>query len=73
MEKRDLTQKEALVWIENTLMEIKAKTKNIDTKAQIEKKLVELKKDKNRSYRIITRKQFLDKAYKYLVINDNNV
>jgi hypothetical protein len=73
MEKRRLTQKDALAWIENTLREIKDKSVNPDTKAQIDKKLVELMKDKNKGYAEITRKKFLEKAYKYLVINDNNV
>jgi len=74
MEKNTLNTKDALAWIENTLIEIKSKTKNSNTKAQISKKLIEIKRDKDRnSYKIITRKNFLEKSYKYLVINDNNV
>jgi hypothetical protein len=74
MEDKPLTNKDALVWIENTLIEIKAKTKNSDTKAQISKKLIEIKRDNDiKSYDNITRKAFLEKAHKYLVVNDNNV
>ena len=74
MEKKNLTEKDALVWIENTLVEIKNNTKNRDTKAQISKKLMEIKRDKDKnSYKNITRKKFLEKAHKYLVVNDNNV
>lgn len=73
MEKNNLTWKDALSWIENSLVEIKGKTNNSNTKAQISKKLVEIKKDKDRNYIPITRKKFLEKTYKYLVVNDNNV
>jgi hypothetical protein len=48
MENRELNNKDALVWIENTLIEIKEKSTNPNTKAQIAKKLIEIKKDKNR-------------------------
>jgi len=74
MEEKALSSKDALAWIENTLVEIKSKTKNSNTKAQISKKLIEIKRDKDRnSHKTITRKVFLEKSYKYLVINDNNV
>ena len=73
MQDNPLTQKEALAWIETTLIEIKNKTKNADTKAQISKKLIEIKRDKDKTYKTITRKMFLEKSYKYLVVNDNNV
>lgn len=65
-----LSQKDALVWIQNTLVEIKDKSTNSNTRAEVSKKLIELSKDRDNSYRQITRKQFLDKAYLYLVIND---
>jgi len=74
MENKLLIEKDALSWIENTLIEIKAKTRKWDTKAQISKKLMEIKRDKGRkSYKNITRKTFLEKAHKYLIVNDNNV
>ncbi len=65
-----LTEKDALVWIQNTLEEIKDKSTNSNTRAEVSKKLIELSKDKQKSFKQITRKQFLDKAYLYLVIND---
>jgi len=72
MEDKELNQKDALVWIENTLIEIKEKSTNPNTRAQISKKLIEIKKDKDRRFLKITRKKFLEKAYKYLVINDDD-
>ena len=73
MEKSWLTQREALTWIENTLNEIKDQSTNPNTRAEVSKKLIELHKDKDTSLRQINRKQFLNKAYLYLVINDNSV
>jgi len=46
---------------------------NPNTRAEVAKKLIELKKDKDTSFKQITRKQFLNKTYLYLVINDNSV
>lgn len=73
MEDKPLIEKDAMSWIETTLVEIKAKTTNPDTKAQITKKLMEIRRDKDRSYKTITRKKFLEKVHKYLIVNDNNI
>lgn len=74
MEDRELTKRDALSWIENTLLKIQSKSTNWDTKAQINKKLVEIKKDKDiNNHTKITRKDFLRKAYKYLIVNDTNI
>ena len=72
MENNELTQKDALIWIENTLLKIKEKSTNPNTRAQISKKIIEIQKDKDRKYLKITRKKFLEKAHKYLVINDQD-
>ena len=74
MEDRELTKRDALSWIENTLLKIQSKSTNWNTKAQINKKLVEIKKDKDiNNHTKITRKDFLRKAYKYLIVNDTNI
>ena len=74
MEKNNLSKKDAIAWIKNSLVEIKAKTKNSDTIAQINKKLIEINKDKDKNnYKDITRLEFLQKVHKYLVVNDNNI
>ncbi|MCD5380456.1 peptidoglycan DD-metalloendopeptidase family protein, partial [Candidatus Gracilibacteria bacterium] len=73
LENSGLTEKDALVWIQNTLKEIKDQSTNPNTRAEVSKKLIELSKDKQKSFKQITRKQFLDKAYLYLVINDGGV
>lgn len=71
MEDKSLTERDALTWMKQTLVSIKKETSNSNTKAQVNKKLVELAKEWKWSYKEITRKAFLDKSYKYLVINDS--
>ncbi len=73
MQEKDLVEKDAFVWVENALLKIKAESINPDTQAQVSKKLVELHKQKKQGYKKITRKDFLDTVYKYLVINDTSI
>lgn len=70
LENKGLQKKDALIWIENTLNKIKEESINPDTRAQVNKKIVEIHKEKGKFYKEITRKQFLDLSYKYLVINE---
>ncbi len=70
MQDNNLSQVDAMTWIWNTLRTIKSDSSNPEVVAQATKKLVELEKDTLRSMQAISRKQFLDKAHKYLVVND---
>ncbi len=70
MPESELSQNDAMNWIENTLRTVKNETTNPDIIAQATKKLVALEKDTLRWTAPISRKQFLDKAHKYLVVNN---
>lgn len=73
LEKRDITQRDALSWIENALLESKGNAKSLSTINTIEKNLksVTRLKTKVKKYDKLTRKQFLDLTYKYLVFDTN--
>jgi hypothetical protein len=56
----------------NTLNKVKSKTYNIDIKNKIDTKLTMLSKESSSKNETITRKEFLEKSYKYLIVNSNS-
>ncbi len=72
-EKNWLTEKEWVDWIKNTLIKMKEESWDKNIIAIINSNLVELNKEKVSSFTSITRKDFLNKAYKYLVLNKSSV
>lgn len=69
LEKRAMTEKEAATWIRDTLKAIKKDTVDKNVIAVIDSYIEGLNKEIVSSFNPITRKDFLDKAYKYLVFN----
>ncbi len=69
LEKRAMTEKETIIWIKNTLLTIKKDTIDKNIIVIIDSNLEILSKENVSSFNPITRKDFLDKAYKYLVFN----
>ena len=69
LEKRAMTEKESITWIKNTLLAIKKETVDKNVLAIIDSNLETLNKENVSSFTSITRKDFLNKAYKYLVFN----
>lgn len=68
-ENKELSQKDALVWIENALNKIQSKVYDKQTKNTITNNLNEISKAKNTAsnYQTISRLDFLNLSYKYLV------
>ncbi len=75
LESRELVEVDALNWIENSLIKIKDSSVSWSTVNIINKKLSDLKAEKLSAsrFRSITRQDFLDLNYKYLVLNNNKV
>jgi len=71
LQNRDLTNGDALVWIENTLIKLKANTYDSNVKQKIDSKLKELKRERLMKYKAISRKWFLELSYKYLNLGLN--
>ena len=69
--KKNLTDFEAKKWIEKALLKMKDKETNSKILWEIDKKLNLLKAEKN-IWKILTRKDFLKKINKFLVINNEN-
>jgi fructose-1,6-bisphosphatase len=64
-----LNSKEAIAWIKSTLNRVKAKTVDKNILAVINSNLKMIEQEKIDSINSITRKDFLEKVYKYLVLN----
>jgi hypothetical protein len=64
-----MTEKEALVWIKDSLKAIKKDIIDKNIIAIIDLNIQNIEKENVSSFNPITRKDFLDKAYKYLVFN----
>lgn len=71
LENRNLTDKEANDWIENTLYTMKKRTWDNKMKNKIESNIALIKQEKWLTSKNITRKELLDKVYKYLVFDKN--
>ncbi len=71
MEARWLTQKDALTWIENSLTKIQKKVYDNQTNTTINNNLYDIKTAKLNASKskTITRLEFLNLSYKYLVLN----
>lgn len=69
LEKKAMTEKEANAWIEATLNNIKKSTVDKNIVAVIDANIESLKKETISPSSTITRKNFLDKTYKYLIFN----
>ncbi|MDD3303049.1 MAG: M23 family metallopeptidase [Candidatus Gracilibacteria bacterium] len=69
LEKRDLTEKEAIDWITGTLYTVKNNTADKNMLAVIDSNIQIISKEIPSSTKAVTRKYFLDKTYKYLVFN----
>lgn len=69
LEKRSLSEKDANEWIKNTLLTIKSNTVDRNILAVINSNIDMLNNEWPPWYTYITRKDFLDKVYKYLVFN----
>ncbi len=74
LEDRWLNELDALTWIENALVKIKTKVYDTETTKIINNNLEEIKKSKQiaNKYKIVTRLNFLNISYKYLVLDTNN-
>ncbi len=73
LENRELTQSDANDWIINTLIKLKSDVVDIKLRKNINNNIAILKKENLSKFRPITRKDFLDKAYKYLIFNKTPV
>ncbi len=73
LETRNVTWEDTLSWIENSLQNIIQNSTDKNILPQAKKNLVEVKRDKLMLTKELTRKEFLDKAYKYLVFSKNSV
>ncbi len=69
LEKRAMTEKEATTWIKDTLKIVKKSTLDKNIIAIIDSNLQILEKENVSSFNPITRKDFLNKAYTYLVFS----
>ena len=72
-ENKAITQYDAKIWMSNTLKKVKSKTYNIDMKNMIDSKLTMLSEESSSKNETITRKEFLEKSYKYLVLKNPNL
>ncbi len=71
LEERWLVQSDAISWIWNTLLKMKKDSISRNLKEKIDKNILELEKKRVSKFNIITREDFLDLAYKYLVFENN--
>lgn len=74
LQDRWLTQRDAFTWIQNALIRLEDEVYDTETKNIIEANLTKIEKAKPYSSRtkIITREDFLNLSYEYLVFNTNN-
>ncbi len=72
LEKRELNQSDALAWIKNSLVVMKDSTWDNTIRKNIDTNIALLEKENPSKYSSITRKDFLEKVYSYLVF-DNNI
>jgi hypothetical protein len=72
LEKRELNQSDALTWIKNSLVVMKDSTWDNIIRKKIDTNITLLEKENPSKYSSITRKDFLEKVYNYLVF-DNNI
>lgn len=72
---KDLNEHDAYSWLINSLEDLKTQTANTWTIAKLEKNISEVKSQQKSAslYAGITRKQFLDLSYKYLILDWVNV
>jgi hypothetical protein len=73
LENRAITEYDSKVWMRNTLSKVKAKTYEQEVINKIDEKLAQLWKEPSSKYKTITRKEFLEKSYKYLVLKNPNL
>lgn len=71
LEKSPMTNKEAITWIKESLNSIKLNTIDKNILAVIDSNLESIQKESVTS-KNITRKEFLDKVYTYLILNKNS-
>ena len=69
LEKRELKESDANKWIENTLIKFRENTNDSSLKADIDTRLKQLSQEKTSKFKSISRKDLLEKSYKYLVFN----
>lgn len=72
LEERGLVQSDGYEWIENTLQKLKAETTDLQLKTKINQNILALQKERTSKYNTMTREEFIEKAYEYLVF-DNSV
>ena len=75
LEDRELTEKDAIAWINNSLEKIQKETIDPNISKKINENLVRLNtlKTKASKFNTITRQDFLDLSYTYLVFNENSL
>lgn len=73
LEERELVESDAIWWIENALLVMKQDAIDQDTKNKIAKNLILIRSENSSKFKTISRKDFLEKAYKYLVFDENNI
>ncbi len=73
LENRELTQRDALTWVKNSLINIKTKSYDNQTNKEIENNINDINKilPYSSKTKTITRQEYLDITYKYLIFNDN--
>ena len=69
LEKRELVESDWLAWIENTLQNLKTESFDPEVTKQINNNLVQIKNERVSKFNSISREEFLDLAYKYLVFD----
>lgn len=70
LQDRELTEAEAIAWIENALQLMKNTTKDIEDLKLINDRLAKIEKEEVSSFTAITRWGFLEKAYSYLIFEE---
>ena len=70
LEKRELVESDANKWIENTLVKLKDNTDDSYLKNEIDTRLKQLGQENTSKFKSISRKDFLERSYKYLVFNN---
>ncbi len=71
LQNRDLTWKDALIWIENALEKLKQNSIDNSVKNTINQKILLLRWEKIKKYKPINRKDFLELSYKYLIFDNS--
>lgn len=70
LENKNITEYDSNLWTRNTLNKLRSETYDSDLKNKINENLKILITESNSKNKTITRKKFLEKSYKYLVLND---